>query len=40
VVWKVLGPRVAFSIGAVLALASAAALLVFRGKMGISEKRP
>ena len=40
VVWKALGPRVAFSIGAVLALASAAALLVFRGKMGISEKRP
>jgi MFS family permease len=39
VVWKTLGPRVAFSIGAALALASAAALLLFRGKMGISEKR-
>src|SRR5262245_27653888 len=38
VVWKALGPRVAFSIGAALALASATALFVFRGKIGFSEE--
>jgi MFS family permease len=38
VVWKALGPRVAFSIGAALALASAAALYLFRGKIGFREE--